>query len=66
MVLLCSRCLVYHDDVAVPGRNFEDHLQNLKYVFDRFFRSAGLKFNLGKCKQEVTFFSLVVPRSVLT
>ena len=48
--------------MVVPGRNFEDHLQNLKYVFDRF-RSAGLKLNLSKCKfgrQEVIFLGNVI------
>ena len=57
-----SRYLVYLNDVVVPGMNFEDHLRNCKYVFDRF-RSAGLKLNLSKCKidrQEVTFHGHVV------
>ena len=57
-----SRCLVYLDDVVVPSKSFEDHLQNLKYVLDRF-RSAGLKLNLSKCKfgrREVTFLGHVV------
>ena len=61
MGLQWSRCLVYLD-VVVPGRNFENHLQNLKYVFDRF-RMAGLKLNLSKCKfgrHEVTFLGYVV------
>ena len=62
MGLQWSRCLVYLDDVVVPGKSFEDHLQNLKYVLDRF-RSAGLKLNLSKCKfgrREVTFLGHVV------
>ena len=62
MGLQWSRCLVYLDDVVVPGKSFEDHLQNLKYVLD-CFRSAGLKLNLSKCKfgrREVTFLGHVV------
>ena len=43
-----SRCLVYLDDVVVPGANFDEHLQNLKCVFERFQR-AGLKLNFQKC-----------------
>lgn len=59
MGLQWSRCLVYQDDIVVLGRNFEDHLQNLKYMLDRFW-SAGLKLNFSKCKfgrQEVTFLA---------
>ena len=57
-----SRCLIYLNDVVVPRKNFEDHLQNLQYVFD-CFRSAGLKLNLSKYKidrLEVMFLGHVV------
>lgn len=62
MGLHWSSCLVYIDDVIVPGRKFKDHLQNLKLVFDRF-REAGLKLHLKKCKfgkKEVTFLGHVI------
>ena len=62
MGLQWSRCLVYLDDVVVPGANFDEHLQNLKCVFERFQR-AGLKLNLRKChfgKREVTYLGHVV------
>lgn len=62
MGLHWTSCLVYIDDVVVPGRKFKDHLQNLKLVFDRF-REAGLKLHLKKCKfgkKEVTFLSHVI------
>ena len=41
-------CLVYLDDVMVMGRNFNEHLENLKEIFQRF-RSANLKPNPKKC-----------------
>ena len=62
MGLHWSSCLVYIDDIIVPGRKFKDHLQNLKLVFDRF-REAGLKLHLKKCKfgkKEVTFLGHVI------
>ena len=41
-------CLVYLDDVIVYGRNFEERLEQLKEVFQRF-RQAGLKLKPSKC-----------------
>ena len=37
-----SCCLVYLDDVMVIGKNFSEHLNNLRNVFERF-RIANLK-----------------------
>jgi hypothetical protein len=42
-------CLVYFDDVIVIGRTFEEHLFNLRKVFQQF-REACLKLNPEKCK----------------
>lgn len=39
---------VYFDDIAVTGRNNEEHLENLKTVFNRL-NKAGLKIQLKKC-----------------
>ena len=57
-----SRCLVYLDDCIVMGKDFNDHLQNLQEVFQRF-RDAGLKLKPSKCslfKKEVTYLGYVI------
>jgi hypothetical protein len=41
-------CMVYIDDVLVMGHEFEDHLSNLRKVFERL-RSAELKLKPQKC-----------------
>ena len=46
--LIGKKCLVYLDDVLVLGRSLEEHLHNLKDVFDAI-RDAGLKLNSNKC-----------------
>ena len=43
-----SYCLVYLDDVMVIGKNFSEHLDNLRKVFERF-HNANLKLKPGKC-----------------
>ena len=43
-----SSCLVYLDDIIVPGATFEAHLANLCAVFDRL-KEAGLKLKPRKC-----------------
>lgn len=42
-----SSCLLYLDHGVVPGANFDEHLRNLKCVFE-WFQLAGLKLNLRK------------------
>ena len=41
-------CLVYLDDVVIVGETFQDHLRNLREVFQRL-REAGLKLKPAKC-----------------
>ena len=37
-----SCCLVYLDDVMVIGKNFSEHLDNLRKVFERFCNAKSL------------------------
>ena len=43
-----TSCLVYLDDVIVPGKTFSEHLNFLRDVFGRI-REAGLKLQSTKC-----------------
>ena len=57
-----STALVYLDDVLVPGRNFQDHLTNLREVFQRL-REAHLKLSPDKCEllqKEVKYLGHIV------
>ena len=59
-----SCCLVYSDDVMVIGKNFLEHLDNLRNVFERF-RIANLKLKPEKCclaGSEVLYLGYVVSR----
>ena len=59
-----SCCLVYLDDVMVIGKNFFEHLDNLRNVFERF-RIANLKLKPEKCclaGSEVLYLGYVVSR----
>ena len=57
-----STCLVYLDDCIILGKNFDDHLQNLQDVLQRF-REAGLKVKPSKCQffqKRVTYLGYVI------
>ena len=57
-----QKCVVYLDDILVMGRTFQEHLSNLREVFD-WLRMAGLKLKPKKChlvKQEVKYLGYVV------
>ena len=43
-----TACLVYMDDIIIPGKTFEHHLHNLSCVFSRL-RDAHLKLQPPKC-----------------
>ncbi|MCG7879813.1 MAG: RNase H-like domain-containing protein, partial [Candidatus Thiodiazotropha endolucinida] len=55
-------CLIYLDDIIVAGVSFDNMIENLSKVFDRF-REAGLKLKPRKCKlfaTEVEFLGHIV------
>ena len=59
-----SVCLIYLDDILVPGRSFEEEIHNLQRVFDHL-QSAGLKLSPKKCflfQREVKFLGHIVSR----
>jgi len=57
-----SSCIVYIDDIIVVGRTFDEHIQNLKQIFERLDK-AGLKLQPHKCQflqQKVQFLGHIV------
>lgn len=57
-------CMVYLDNILVIGRSFNEHLQNLKQVFQRL-RHAGLRLKPAKCHllaQQVEYLGYVVTK----
>ncbi len=57
-----SSCLVYIDDIVIPGKSFPAHLTNLRSVFDRL-KEAGLKLKPRKCRlclHKVNFLGHIV------
>ena len=55
-------CLVYLDDILVPGRTFREELANLRQVFQRL-SEAKLKLSPKKCalfKREVSYLGHIV------
>jgi len=43
-----NSCVVYIDDIIIPGKTFGEHLSNLQQVFERLDK-AGLKLQPHKC-----------------
>ena len=63
-----STCLVYLDDILVPGCTFEEQIHNLQQVFERL-QSAGLKLSPKKCylfRKEVKYLGHVVKKQGVT
>lgn len=55
-------CLVYLDDIIIFGSSLQDHLNNVKQVFDRL-KQFNLKLQLDKCEflsKEVTYLGHIV------
>ena len=60
-----SNCLVYLDNIVIPGKSFEEHLHNLQSVFE-CLRQVGLKLNPDKCAfgwEQVTFIGHIVSKN---
>ncbi len=58
-------CMAYLDDVIVFSKTFQQHLSDLREIFDRL-REQNLKLSPTKCKffrQEVTFLGHVVDKN---
>ena len=63
-----STCLVYLDDILVPGCTFKEKIHNLQQVFERL-QSAGLKLSPKKCslfRKEVKYVGHVVKKQGVT
>ena len=43
-----STCLVYIDDIVIPGKTFEEHMHNLQVVLHKL-KEAGLRLKPSKC-----------------
>jgi hypothetical protein len=55
-------CLVYLDDIIILSKTFDEHLNNLRQVFERL-RETNLKLNSKKClllQKEVPFLGHIV------
>ena len=60
--LTWKTCLVYLDDIMVMEKTFEEHLINLKEIFNRI-KETNLKLNTKKCllfQNEVEFLGYTV------
>jgi hypothetical protein len=59
---------MYLDDAIVIGRKFQEHMLNLRKVFQRF-REDRLKFNVEKCQlfqKEVRYLGHIVSPRMIT
>ncbi|GBN28932.1 Retrovirus-related Pol polyprotein from transposon 297 [Araneus ventricosus] len=60
--LSSEACLVYLNDIIIVGRTFEEHLKNLRQVFQRL-QKANLKLSPKKCRffqKEDTYLGHVI------
>jgi hypothetical protein len=60
-------CLVYLDDIIIYSNNIEQHIKDLKIVFDRL-RKANLKLKASKCKiccEKVPYLGFIISKEGL-
>ena len=63
-----EKCIVYIDDILVPGVTWAEHLQNLRQVFERL-RSANLRLKSKKCQlaeREAEYLGYVISEEGLS
>ncbi|GBN54941.1 Retrovirus-related Pol polyprotein from transposon 297, partial [Araneus ventricosus] len=64
--LSSEACLVYLDDIIIVERTFEEHLNNLRKVFQRL-QKVNLKLNHKKCRlfqEEVAYLGYVILKPI--
>ncbi|GBM33848.1 Retrovirus-related Pol polyprotein from transposon 297, partial [Araneus ventricosus] len=60
--LTSEACLVYLDDIIIVGRTFQEHLNNIRKVFQRL-QKANHKLSLKKCRffrKEVSYLGHII------
>ncbi|GBM89547.1 Retrovirus-related Pol polyprotein from transposon 297 [Araneus ventricosus] len=60
--LTSEACLVYLDDIIIVGRTFQEHLKNIRKVFQRL-KKANLKLSPKKCRffrKEVSYHGHII------
>ena len=60
-----EKCLIYLDDILVMRQTIDEHIENLRMVFDCLLK-AGLRLKPGKCKlarKQVEYLGYVVSSS---
>ncbi|GBN25236.1 Retrovirus-related Pol polyprotein from transposon 297 [Araneus ventricosus] len=60
--LTSEACLVYLDDIIIVGRTFQEHLNNIRQVFQRL-QKANLKLSPKKCRffrKEVSYLGHII------
>nr|XP_041633413.1 uncharacterized protein K02A2.6-like [Drosophila kikkawai] len=60
--------VVYQDDITITGRNFQEHITNLKIVLNKL-KSVGLKLNTHKCeffKSKICYLGFMIDKNGLS
>lgn len=60
--------VIYQDDITVTGKNFQEHLKNLKLVLKRL-QEAGLTLNSNKCsffQEKISYLGFTIDKHGLS
>ncbi|GBM44283.1 Retrovirus-related Pol polyprotein from transposon 297 [Araneus ventricosus] len=66
--LTSEACLVYVDDIIIVGRTFQEHLNNIRKVFQRL-QKANIELSPKKCRffrKEVSYLVIISADGVKT